>query len=458
MAIISLREYDSLHVGAADKARLSVSPSQADALVRLRATVGADVFKFTNRTTLKAQQYVGTVQVGRTTIEVLPKIEGDVTTVRKNLVAMLSVALDLDVKAGDATPMATQTLSILEALIRIFCSKLIYQTHRGLVRRYERREENLAVLRGRLGVLEQVRKNAAHPERMYCRYEEFHEDNALNQILKAAVRLLLRVSRDVTNQRELGELLLIFQEVSDCSTQTLAWKTVTLDRLSWRYRQVFTLARLFLNGTPPDVTAGSEGAFSLFFDMNILFEEYIGRMAQRVFGKTGWRITRQGPQRHAALMEATGMPVFAMRPDVLARGASDSKFAWILDTKWKLLSPEEVKDGVAQGDMYQMLTYGACYRCDDIVLLYPHHGEMGHAPGVRNVFVANLPESLDHQTSQRRVRIASIELSSLQSVPKQLLALFPAPAASLISCAEERCAVTSALAPHAKASSVMAPC
>jgi 5-methylcytosine-specific restriction enzyme subunit McrC len=35
------------------------------------------------------------------------------------------------------------------------------------------------------------------------------------------------------------------------------------------------LVELFLKGTPPDVTGGNAQSFSLFFDMNVLFEEYI---------------------------------------------------------------------------------------------------------------------------------------------------------------------------------------
>ena len=327
----------------------------------------------------------------------LPKIDGGEVNVRRNLVAMLSVARDLEISEGDAARVAVQNHSILEIFIGLFCKKLFAQVHRGLVRRYEGREENLSVLRGKLAVVEQVRLNAANPERLFCQFDEFCEDNPLNQVFKAAIRMLLKASRQLENQRQLAELLLVFEGVSDCPRGSMPWTRVVLDRLSERYRPCFRLAELFLKNTPPDVTGGTGHGLSLFFDMNILFEEYIGRMAARVFAPLGYRVTLQSPPRHLAVHEGHDRPAFAMKPDVV--GHLNSQIAWILDTKWKRLSVAEAKDGVAQSDLYQMHAYAHCYDCPDVVLLYPHHKELGLGAGVRasyrlnpSIHDANSPE------------------------------------------------------------------
>ncbi len=36
----------------------------------------------------------------------------------------------------------------------------------------------------------------------------------------------------------------------------------------------------------------------------------------------------------------------------------------------------------SQADIYQMIAYGQLYRCDRLMLLYPHHSETGEGPGV----------------------------------------------------------------------------
>lgn len=422
MALISIREYEKVYIGD-DRSRPSVTRGQADLLANLKPTYGFEVFKYVNSNTLSAQQYVGVFQLGSLTIEVLPKVDGDEQNVRRNLVAMLAVALDLSISEGDAARVASQNHGILEILIRLFCDKLFQQVHRGLVRRYEGREENLSVLRGKLGIVEQMRLNAANPERLFCRFDEFQDDNPLNQVLKAAVRLLLKVSREPRNQRQLAELLLVFEGVSDCTIQSLPWARVVIDRLSERYKPCYRLAEIFLKNTPPDVTGGAMYGFSLFFDMNTLFEEYVGRIAVRVFGPLGYKVTLQSPQRYLACDEANNRPVFAMLPDVVAR--LGTQIAWILDTKWKPLSLEKTRDGVVQADLYQMYAYANCYDCPDVVLLYPHHEELGVDPGTRNTYLLN-PWIGEAGKSRKRIRVATLDLSNLNTIPAQLKDIFRA--------------------------------
>ncbi len=81
MSLLSLREHETFTIGECDciEGKKSVSHAQADALdklsKRLKSAKGG-LFTHTNRTTLKARQYVGVVQLGAESIEVIPKIAG----------------------------------------------------------------------------------------------------------------------------------------------------------------------------------------------------------------------------------------------------------------------------------------------------------------------------------------------------------------------------------------------
>lgn len=114
----------------------------------------------------------------------------------------------------------------------------------------------------------------------------------------------------------------------DVGSNSLSWNRVTFDRLNDRYEPCFKLAELFLKQTPPDVTGRSVQGFSLFFEMNALFEEYIGRVAARVFRPDGLQVTLQQPQRNLAVNERLRIPAFTMKPDVIA--SRDREIAWIL--------------------------------------------------------------------------------------------------------------------------------
>lgn len=418
MPIITLREYGRLHVGELDPERPSVRPGQANQLQGLRRRHGFDVFERAGEAVLSASQYVGAVQLGSLTIEVLPKVEGiDGTTMRRNLVAMLSTAYGLEVSVGEAASVATQRFGLLEFLVRLFVNRLFAELHRGFVRRYEAREDNLTVLRGRILVAQQVRRNQTAVERFYCDFEEFTEDNPLNRVLKAALRLLLAFSCDLDNQRSLAELLLAFDSVADVDRRDLPWKDVRVDRLSARYVPSLNLASLFLRQTPPDVTAGSAGGLSVFFDMNVLFEEYVGRVAAKALRPLGYDVRLQDGRRYLAYDEIAERDAFLLKPDIVGR--VDEKPVWIIDTKWKELSQHEAREGVAQGDMYQMYAYAQRYECADVVLMYPHHAGLGLTGGVRRTYSVRRED--DGRSG--RVRIATIDLTDLRSVPSQIKAV-----------------------------------
>jgi 5-methylcytosine-specific restriction enzyme subunit McrC len=152
------------------------------------------------RHSLRAAQVVGIIAARDCTLEILPKIdglEGDDARTRRNLVHMLAAALDLEIAPGALTDVGWQRENLLEILIRLFANKLFAEVHRGLPRRYVEQQDDLPSLRGRLDVIRQFRTLAASPERLACRFDELSSDIALNQIMKAAVRRLSQVARQL---------------------------------------------------------------------------------------------------------------------------------------------------------------------------------------------------------------------------------------------------------------------
>lgn len=428
MPLLTVHEYHQLTVGDDVNTLFpTVSDGQAAALLSLRTVHGFDVFKFTGKNKITAQQYVGVVQVGDLTVEVLPKIDGidDDAKIRRNLVAMLAAVRDLRISEGDITRVATQRTGILEILIRIFCDKLFEQVHKGILRRYESRSENLNVVRGKIGITEQIRLNSTNPERMFCHFDEFQENIPLNQILKACLRLLARTSLDSSNQRKINELLLVLDTVTDIPQSALPWHQVNFDRTTNRFEPIYKLAELFLRSTPPDISGGRAQGFSLFFEMNTLFEEYIGRIAKRTFQKEGVNIILQGPRRYLAVTEKTQRKVFALKPDIVA--IKDTAPVWIMDTKWKALSLEETKEGVAQSDMYQMYAYAQRYNCPDVMLLYPHHSNLGDKPGMRAIYVLGNAKESNADSSTRKITVGTVDLADLSTIPGQLRQLVDVP-------------------------------
>jgi 5-methylcytosine-specific restriction enzyme subunit McrC len=294
---------------------------------------------------------------------------------------MLAIVLNLKIDAGQVTTLDWQRETLLEILIRLFSEKLADAVRQGMPRRYLEHSHDLPVLRGRLDVMRQFTMLAAEPSRLACRYDALTADIALNRIMKAAVARLVRIARTAYNQRRLRELAFVYADIADVPISALPWDKVVLDRTSNRWRELINLARLLLGERFQTTSAGNNDGFSLLFEMNTLFEEYVARMLKRVLADTDLRVVSQGGRLYC-LETDDRRGLFQTRPDILVKRGE--KVVKIIDTKWKRIAArmDNPKQGVSQGDVYQMMAYGQLYKCERLTLLYPHHASMNSGEGV----------------------------------------------------------------------------
>jgi len=417
---LSLREWEYLKIGEAGGAE-TVARDVANGLIAaavaspLGGEEGQNIL-INGHKRLRAQQVVGMLVSRQATLEILPKIDTlETSATRTNLVHMLARVFDLNVETGGGIAVDTQKKDLLEVFIGAFCQGLFEAIRKGLARSYIRRENDLPAMRGRIDIKRQFTVLAVSPQKLACRYEELDPDIPLNQVMKATVGRLSRLSRSLENQRRLSELSFALAEVTAIPVQSLPWNNVVLDRTNVAWSSLLRLARLFLNSDFQTISAGSHSGFSLLFEMNVLFEEYIGRTMRAALSHEEFTVQLQGP-REFVLRDQNGHRRFATRPDIVVR--REGKIALIVDTKWKRLKGalEDPKRGVGQADIYQMIAYAHVYRCDRLLLLYPHEEGADDEEGVISTLSVQ-------GTEKTKIYIASISLVDLQTVECRLLAL-----------------------------------
>ena len=418
-----IREWEYLPIAKEDFGdAASVTRAQADRLISVARSAsdhiglgGEDAGRVLTdgRNRLRAGQVVGLIATRDVTLEILPKIDGnDAGRTRENLVRMLSKTLDLPIAGGALTNLGVQRYDLLEIIIRLFCDRLFEAVHRGLPRRYIGCEDDLPVLRGRLDLVRQFTIHAGKPQRLACRYEEPSPDIPLNQIMKSAVSRLRGIARAPGNQRRLFELELAFAEVGAVSSSHLPWDRVVLDRTNRAWADLLKLAKLLLGDRFQTTSSGRDAGFSLLFEMNTLFEEFVGRTLRATLLRNGARVSLQRMKGHA-LKDSDGKGRFATMPDIVVETPGHDD--WIIDTKWKRLkgSIDDPKHGVAQADVYQMMAYSQVYRCKRLMLLYPHHNEIRKEPG-------RIAEFNITGTDDSQLVVATLDLSDISTVPEQL--------------------------------------
>lgn len=387
MPAYTVREWDKLTYGECEG---QILEHHADRLAGLAARSafagrGGNGVLDHGRHALRARGVVGILAAGDASLEILPKIDvapGETTdhqnaAIRKRLVHMLAVALDLKIDLGAITDLAWQRETLLEILIRIFCDKLTEALRKGMPRRYITCDDDLPTLRGQLDITRQFTRHAVNPSRLACRFDILSEDTPLNRIMKAAVLRLARLSRRAANQQRLRELAFVYADITDMPVTALRWDDVVIDRTNRAWQELFAMARLFLQDRYQTTTGGTGQGTAMLFEMNALFEEYVGRLIARALAGTGLTVSLQGGRLFCLSAQDSGRALFQTRPDILIR--EGGTVIHVIDTKWKRISAriDDPKQGVSQADVYQMMAYAQLYGAPRLTLLYPHHPGLG---------------------------------------------------------------------------------
>ena len=307
---------------------------------------------------IQARNYVGVLQTkSGLTIEILPKIadKNDAERSKAVFIKMLRTLKNFPFKSSNLASLKTQNLPLLEIFISMFLCELEALVKKGIKSDYVALEENLNFLKGKLNINEQIKRNSIHKERFYVGYSEFLSDIKINRIIKTTLKFLYKKSNSSKNQQKIRELLFIFDEVLECEDYKNFFAKLVINRQVKHYEQTLLWCKIFLFNNSFTPHKGDDLGFALLFDMNALFESYVGNFIKKSFPGT----ILQHSEKH--LVE--NPKSFKLRPDIFLKG----KF--IADTKWKIISS---RDDISQADLYQLYAYGKKHPCDGkLHLIYP---------------------------------------------------------------------------------------
>ena len=389
-------------------------------LEKLEKKLPAKAWSWGNRE-IKFASYCGVISLGDLSIEILPKIygveAGDSGSSRNALIRMLSKTRRLKLHEVSGAKISPQKHSLLDIFILHFCDQLRIQLTRGMIRKYIRREKNLNVLRGKLRVDQQLKRNLVHKERLFCQYDELSADNAYNHVLKYVLGILLKAATGNRALQQVSELRARFEPVSDLTVNIPMLDSLTFDRLTERYEPVFNQCRYFLEGLYPDVVTGKKDCLSLLFDMNSLFEDYVASELRPAARIQNLRIREQSPRKYFATIESSGKSVFMMRPDI-SFVDKKNQAVMIADAKWKMLDEAEKKLGISQADMYQMGSYASSYEVNSLALIYPMQEKLTKPvhmtlEGTKTRLLVQPVDISDHSPALARATLSFLSSSSL---------------------------------------------
>lgn len=317
---------------------------------------------------VKLNQFVGVIQVGDLTIEILPKIGSEAETrIEKKkwqsvLIDMLRECRWMNLYHSEKASLQFKPNSILEAYLEIYIHECENLVRLGLIKKYHPRIDNLPVLKGKLLVNLQVTKNAVHKERFYSSFSTYDRDNIFNKILFKALKLIPSLSQSPYLKDKVQALIISFPELEDIKVSGMTFHRLHYDRKSGSYKEALQIAAMLLLNYRPDITSGNNNILALLFDMNDLWEEYI-TVQIRKFLFPGWTINVQ-KQKTFWQQDNTNRYKLII-PDIVIK--NDNKVALVIDTKWKI-----PQDNIpADPDLKQMYVYNEYWKGINSILLYP---------------------------------------------------------------------------------------
>lgn len=397
----------------ADEERGFIDVPMAEALLELGESVGSKVASWHDRHALHLHQYVGMLRVGDLQVEVLPKLDGlsEPAMVRRNLIAMLAETRDLKIQDSETVGFLETSETFISALARLYCRRLLEAVRRGLRQDYVLHQDQLPHLRGKLDWAAHVKLQTAQRLEFPCVFDDRSEDTPLNRVLKSAllaISPLLATPRTASMVTELRHTL---DAIAEAVPPPHALSRLQTDRMNRHLEPLLSLAKLILGSQNPDqghkVQTG-RSTYGLIWDMNVLFEEYVGRIATKAVEPAGLRVDLQNSARHLATETQHQKPTFLLKPDILIQQGRTPVV--VADTKWKRLDPTAKDLGVSEADVYQMLAYAHCYEVERVFLLYPHHPALG-TPGIKRVFEIQ---------GKIHLGVLTLDLSRLDGIPTTL--------------------------------------
>lgn len=329
---------------------LDLSRSQAEALHRsgfVDVAPGEG-----HRWRVTASSYVGSLVVDGVELLIRPKINPE------NLFLLLEPGLPPAAWRKEAFNYDTSS-DLLPSVINFFARTLETTLGRGVLRSYQSREEPLTALRGRMDVAGQF-KRAGVLTPVASKYDDFTEDIVENRVLRAAIRLALRVPRvDPTERQRLVQQLVSLEAVADVPVRVDTIDTIHFTRLNQHYAPALGLARLVLANLTLTDTRGSVSASSFMVNMNELFQRFLTERLRRVL----WG--RLDVFNEPTVYLGLGRQV-PMQPDLVFRKPGEAHPRLVGDVKYKLVVDARGRSS----DYYQLLAYATAMDLPEGMLIY----------------------------------------------------------------------------------------
>ncbi len=277
----------------------------------------------------------------------------------KNIYYMLSYAFQV-LKQSNYDEVASEDFENAQDLFAAILSKgVAQQLKHGLYRDYVTKNESLPVMRGKLDLANTFKNKIQRKQELVCDYDEFSENNLMNQILKTTIHyLLINDGVDIERKVSLKKELVFFDRIEQLEPSQIQWNRLYYQRNNRNYEMLMNICYFVLEGMLQTTDKG-EYKMMAFSDDNMarLYEKFILEyyrqhhkyLTEVSASQVKWNLVGDNSESLIHFLPAMQTDVFLRLNDKVL----------IIDAKYygRTLQKQYDKYSLHSNNLYQVFTY-----------------------------------------------------------------------------------------------------
>ena len=155
---------------------------------------------------------------------------------------------------------------------------------RGLFKNYINESDELGTIKGKINITESIKRNTFISKRLVCEFDDYSENNYLNQIIKTTIYYLLNSNK--LTKRYSDDLKRVYSLLNEIDTldsvNLIIWDAIIYNRNNKNYKFIINLCYMIINGL---LVNNSDGSIELMDFINekilsALFESFVRKYYQ----------------------------------------------------------------------------------------------------------------------------------------------------------------------------------